>query len=72
MELNPTFTEQAMREALERFPEFAGFGARLAARPLHQGVAYVLEYETKPPAEFTNAWEFQNAAVKAYRRLAGV
>ncbi|HZO53580.1 MAG TPA: hypothetical protein VFB63_12760 [Bryobacteraceae bacterium] len=72
MELNPTFTEQAMREALERFPEFAGFGARLAARPLHQGVAYVLEYETKPPAELTNAWEFQNAAVKAYRRLAGV
>ena len=61
-----------MREALERFPEFAGFGARLVAKPLHQGVAYVLEYETKPPAELTNAWEFQNAAVKAYRRLAGV
>ena len=72
MELNPTFTEQAMREALERFPEFASYGARLVARPLHQGVAYVLEYEIRPPAELSNAWEFQNAAVKAYRRLAGV
>jgi len=72
MELNASLAEQALREALQRFPEFEGFGAKLAARPLHQGVAYVLEYETRPPAELTNAWEFQNAAVKAYKRLAGI
>ena len=72
MELNPTLTEQAMAEALARFPEFAGMGARLVARPLHQGVAYILEWDTKPGPEMTNAWEFQNAAVKAYRRLAAV
>ncbi|MEP7362203.1 MAG: hypothetical protein ABI972_03025 [Acidobacteriota bacterium] len=72
MELNSAFAEQAMKEALARFPEFDGLGARIAARPLHQGVAYVLEYDTKPGPEMTNAWEFQNAAVKAYRRLAGV
>lgn len=72
MELNPAFTEQAMREALARYPEFEGMGARIVARPLHQGVAYVLEYDTRPGPEMTNAWEFQNAAVKAYRRLAGV
>lgn len=70
-ELNPTLAAQALHEALERFPEFAHFGARLAARPLFQGVAYVLEYDTRPPADLTNAWEFQNAAAKAYKRLAG-
>ena len=72
MELDATLVEQAMKEALGRFPEFAGFGARVVARPLHQGVAYVLEYDTRPGPEMANAWEFQNAAVKAYRRLAGV
>ncbi|MCC6292667.1 MAG: hypothetical protein IT164_08480 [Bryobacterales bacterium] len=72
MDLNPTFAQQALAEALARYPEFAPFGARIVVRPLHSGAAYLLEYETRPPAELSNAWEFQNVAVKAYRRLAGV
>ncbi|MCC7235707.1 MAG: hypothetical protein IT163_10415 [Bryobacterales bacterium] len=72
MELNPTLARQALDEALARFPEFAPFGARLVVRPLQRGSAYMLEYESRPPAELANAWEFQNVAVKTYRRLAGV
>ncbi len=63
---------KAISEALAKFPQFAGFGARIVGRPLFQGAAYMLEYDRQPPAELPDAWEFQNAAVKGYRRLAGV
>jgi hypothetical protein len=72
IELDPTFSAEAIREALVRFPQFAPYEVRLIGRPLFQGTAYQLEWITAPPAELPDAWEFQNAAVKAYRRLASV
>jgi hypothetical protein len=61
---------KAIEKALARFPGFAPFGPRLVGRPIYQGVAYQLTWQVNPPAELTGAWAFQNAAVKAYQRLA--
>ncbi len=72
VELDPIMCRQALDEAVARFPQFAEYGPRLVGRPLYQGTAYMLEWDRKPPADLADAWEFQNAAVKAYRRLAGV
>jgi len=62
---------QAMREALEKYPQFAAFGPRLAAREMFQGAALMLEYERQPPRDMAGSWDFQNAVVKGYKRLAG-
>ena len=72
IELDPQLCRQALDEALLRFPQFSPYPARLIGRPLFQGMGYQLEWIAAPPAELPDAWEFQNAAVKAYRRLAGV
>lgn len=72
MEIDSKLAEQALREALERFPRFAAFGPRLAWRPLFQGGALLLEYDQQPPRDFPGAWDFQNAVVKGYKRLAGL
>ena len=72
MEIDAKLAEQALREALEKFPHFASFGPRLAWRPLFQGGAFLLEYDQQPPRDTPGAWEFQNAAVKGYKRLAGL
>ncbi len=37
MEIDSKLAEQALREALERFPQFASYGPRLVWRPLAQG-----------------------------------
>jgi hypothetical protein len=72
MEINPTLASQALAEALTQFPQFAPYGPRLAWRPLFQGGAFLVQYETDPPNSEEGAWDFQNAVVKGYRRLAGV
>ena len=72
MEIDPTLAEQALQAAFAKFPQFAEFGPRLAARPLFQGTAYLVEWERQPPREMADAWEFQNAVVKGYKRLAGL
>ena len=72
IDLDPQLCRQALDEALARFPQFAPYPAKLIGRPLFQGVGYQLEWTATPPAGLADAWEFQNAAVKAYRRLAGV
>ena len=71
MTIDPRLADQALREALERYPQFAAFGPRLAARELFQGAALMLEYERQPPRDLADAWDFQNAVVKGYKRLAG-
>ena len=71
MEIDAGLAEQALRAALERYPQFAPFGPRLVARALFQGAALMLEYERQPPREIAGAWDFQNAAVKGYKALAG-
>ena len=72
MEIDPTLAEQALREALERFPQLAPFGPRLVWRPLLQGGAFMLDYDQHPPRDLPGAWDFQNAVVRAYKRLAGL
>lgn len=72
MEIDSNLADQALKAALETYPQFAPFGPRLVARALFQGAAYMLEYETQPPRDLAGAWDFQNAAVKGYKRLAGI
>ncbi len=72
MEIDPEIAARALAAALEKFPQFGAFGPRLVARPLYQGTAYLLAWDRQPPAEMQDAWEFQNAAVKTYKRLAGL
>jgi len=71
MELIPDLAAEALREGLQKYPRFEAFGPRLVARKLYQGSALMLEYTDSPPRDDPDAWEFQNAVVKAYKRLAG-
>ena len=72
MEIDANLADQALRAALEQYPQFAAFGPRLIARALFQGTAFMLEYERQPPPNLAGVWDFQNAAVKGYKRLAGL
>ena len=69
--IDPELNRQAIQEAEQRFPQFAGRALRVIARPLFQGYAWQVEWDGTPPAG-QDAWEFQNAATRAYRRLAGL
>lgn len=71
VEIDPELNRLALAEAEEKFPEFAGQASRVVARPLFRGFAWQLEWKDKPPAG-QQAWEFQNAAIRAYKRLAGI
>ena len=72
MEIDLKLAEQALREALEHFPQFTAFQPRLVWRPLAQGGAFMLDYAQHPPRDTPGVWDFQNAAVKGYKRLAGI
>ena len=71
MEIDPNLAALALKEGLAKYPQYAENGARVAWRPLFQGGAFLLEYESAPDRGDPEAWEFQNAVVKAYKRLAG-
>jgi hypothetical protein len=70
--VDPNLADQAINFALSRYPDFAPFGPRIAARPLLKGVAWIVEYDTHPPQDFPNLWEFLETAVTCYRTAAGV
>jgi hypothetical protein len=72
MEVDPRLAAEAIQEGLQKYPDMSSFGARLLWRPLFKGGAFMLEYENQPPRDHPNAWEFQNAVVRAYKRRAGV
>jgi hypothetical protein len=72
MEINPELAQKALEEGLRKYPRFEAYGPKLVERKLFQGSAYMLEYAGPPPANDPDAWEFQNAVVKTYKRLAGV
>jgi hypothetical protein len=72
MEIDPRLAAEALQEGLQKYPAMSSFGARLIWRPLFKGGAFMLEYETQPPRDHPDAWEFQNAVVRAYKRRAGV
>jgi len=71
-DIHSELAEKALREGLAKYPRFSAFGPKLTARKLFQGNAYMLQYADQPPRDDPDAWEFQNAVVKAYKRLAGV
>jgi hypothetical protein len=71
MEINPELNRLALAEAAAKYPQFAGRAIRVIAKPLFQGHAWQVEWGGSPP-EGQDAWEFQNAAIRAYKRLAGI
>ena len=72
MKIDATIAAKALEDALQQFPAFAEFGPRIAYRELFQGGAFLVQYENDPPRGLAGAWDFQNAAVKGYKRLAGL
>ncbi|MEJ7607321.1 MAG: hypothetical protein WKF37_13915 [Bryobacteraceae bacterium] len=69
MEIVPELAQQAIEEGLLKYPRFRKSEPRLIARALFQGHALLLEYGDPPPRDDPDAWEFQNAVVKAYKRF---
>ena len=72
MQIDATLAAAAIADALAKFPAFAEFGPRIAYRELFQGGAFLVQYENDPPRSLEGAWDFQNAVVKGYKRLAGL
>jgi hypothetical protein len=71
IEIDAELNRQALEEAARKFPEFADHALRVIARPLFKGFAWQLEWKgSAPPGQ--QAWEFQNAAIRAYKRLAKI
>jgi hypothetical protein len=70
LEIDPELSDRALAEAATVYPQFAGKAARVVARPLMQGFAWQVEWKEAPPSG-QDAWEFQNAAIRAYKRLSG-
>ena len=69
--IDPELSRRALEEAAREFPEFAGRAASVQARPLFRGYAWQVEWNGPAPAG-QPAWEFQNSAIRAYKRLAGI
>jgi hypothetical protein len=72
VEIDPGLAKQAMDEGLAKYPAMSAFGAKLIWRALFKGGAFQLQYDQQPPRDHPDAWEFQNAVVKAYKRLSGM
>lgn len=72
MEINAEMEARALQEALTKYPQFEVKQPRIVARPLFQGHAFMVEYGDVAAKNDPDAWEFQNAAVKAYKRMARV
>ena len=71
IQIDPEWNRLALAEAARKYPEFAGRALRVVARPLFKGFAWQVEWQDSPPAG-QDAWEFQNAAIRAYKKLAGI
>jgi hypothetical protein len=71
IEIDPELNRLALEEAARKYPEFAGRAVTVVARPLFKGCAWQLEWKGNPPSG-QDAWEFQNAAIRAYKKLAKI
>lgn len=71
IEIDPELNRLALLEAVEKYPEFAEQALGVVARPLSRGFAWQLEWKGAPPLG-QQAWEFQNEAIRAYKKLAGI
>jgi len=71
IEIDPELNRLALAEAAQQYPEFARHAMRVIARPLSRGFAWQLEWNGAPPPG-QQACEFQNTAIRAYKRLAKI
>jgi len=71
IEIDPELSRLALAEAVQQHPDFAGQALSVIARPLLRGFAWQLEWKGTPPTG-QPAWEFQNTAIRAYKRLANI
>jgi hypothetical protein len=71
IEIDPELNRLALAEAAQQYPNFASEALRVIARPLIRGFAWQVEWKGAPPSG-QDAWEFQNAAIRAYKRLAKI
>jgi hypothetical protein len=71
IEIDPELSRLALAEAVQQYPEFAGRALRVIARPLLRGFAWQVEWTETPPTG-QPAWEFQNTAIRAYKKLAKI
>jgi hypothetical protein len=67
IEIDPELNRLALAEATRQYPEFAGHALHVIARPLLKGFAWQVEWKIAPPP-----WEFQNTAIRTYKRLAKI
>ena len=72
VDIDSEIAAKALKEALEAYPAFAPYGPRLEWRALFQGGAWTVQYDQDPPRDTPGTWDFQNAFVKGYKRMAGV
>jgi hypothetical protein len=71
IEIDPQLNKLALMEAAQQYPEFSGLASSVVVKPLFRGFAWQVEWKESPPAG-QRAWEFQNSAIRAYKRLAGI
>ena len=71
IEIDPELNRLALAEAAQQYPQFADQALTVVARPLLRGFAWLLEWKDEAPIG-QEAWEFQNAAIRAYKRLAKI
>ena len=72
MEIDAVAARQVLDAALADAPGFAEFGPRIEYQPLFKGGAFVVRFDTPPAKDTPGLWDFQNAAVKGYKKLKGV
>ncbi len=72
MEINKDLADEALHAGLKEFPQFAEYDPRMVWRELMEGGAFMMEYASRPPQGSPGMWDFQNAVVKGYKRLAGL
>jgi hypothetical protein len=71
IEIDAELNRLALAEAATAYPQYAGQAVTVVARPLFRGFAWQVQWQGSPPAG-QDAWEFQNTAIRAYKRLAGI
>ncbi len=71
IEIDAELSRLALAEAAGQRPQFASDALGIIARPLFRGFAWQVEWKGAPPTG-QEAWEFQNTAIRAYKRLAKI
>jgi len=71
IEIDPELNRLALVEAATQYPQFSDQALTVVARPLLRGFAWLVEWKDEAPIG-QEAWEFQNAAIRAYKRLAKI